>query len=195
MLRWWHNWKYHFVCGVSLNKICDNCSSNNSKGSPKRTHQPRIWSAGGTTNLWTMVTSAKTFYHRSEKPWFGRGIHFLESAISKSNPPPPSKALWNMRVMFGQCLLSCTRTASAQQPALLQNVVTQSSILWGVTDNTCSTYGTFIWYCNKWTMYLQIWVGKSVAHRRDKVSNADNNKCTALTNMCNSEIYFPFAVK
>jgi len=35
------------------------------------------------------------------------------------------------------------------------------------------------YYCNKWTMYLLIWVGKSVMHRRDKSSNADNsNDCT-----------------
>ena len=59
MLRWWHNWKNHFVCGVSLNKTCDNCSSNNSKGGPKQTRQPWIWPAGGTKSLWRMIASAK----------------------------------------------------------------------------------------------------------------------------------------
>jgi hypothetical protein len=148
MLKWWHNWKYHVVCGVSLNKICDNCSSNNSKCSPKRTHQPRIWSAGGTTNLWTMVTSAKTFYHRSEKPWFGRGIHFLESAISKSNPPPPVR----LCEIWGLC------SANAYYPAHEQRALNNrryckmlsrsqvSSEVWRTTHaaHTELSYGTVI---------------------------------------------------
>jgi len=39
------------------------------------------------------------------------------------------------------------------------------------------------------------WVGKSVAHRPDKAFECWQEQCTALTNMCNLDIDFPFAVK
>ena len=38
------------------------------------------------------------------------------------------------------------------------------------------------------------WTGKSVAHTRDKVLNADKSSALHLQ-MCNLDIYFPFVVK
>jgi hypothetical protein len=54
----------------------------------------------------------------SEKPWFGRGIYFLGSAISKSNPPPPVR----LCERWGLCSANPEHEQRLQQQALLQNV-------------------------------------------------------------------------
>ena len=53
----------------------------------------------------------------SEKPWFGRGIHFPESAISKSNPPPPVR-LCERRSLCSANAYYPAHEQRLQQPAL-----------------------------------------------------------------------------